>query len=324
MPLVLQPSTVVRTDVLPTKPLIIAHRGGSHYAPENTIAAGDYADYIGVDGWEVDVQISYDGVPFLMHDDTLERTTNVEDIYPSRAEEDASSFNISELFALNAGEWFTTTDPYGTIEEGKVPSILLPLYNITRVPSLESALDFSRVNDLIVNVDFKAPPESHPYYESYFDVCLGVLLNASIDENIWITSYNPEWLEIAMATAPNMKAVLSLELSDLLDVNNVHTSGYDMINTHHGRPNNEFRLLVEEEIFVNAWTVDLKSRFSQLWVLGINSITTNEPQSFLNMNEPILTIPQSSYILVWIVVDLVGITVVLVLRFVKNKKKNVV
>ena len=41
-----------------------------------------------------------------MHDDTLSRTTNVQDIYPERANENASSFNITELQRLNAGSWF--------------------------------------------------------------------------------------------------------------------------------------------------------------------------------------------------------------------------
>lgn len=49
---------------------------------------------------------SYDGVPFLMHDKTLRRTTNVEEMFPERAYELASMFNWTDLEKLNAGEWF--------------------------------------------------------------------------------------------------------------------------------------------------------------------------------------------------------------------------
>lgn len=49
---------------------------------------------------------SYDGVPFLMHDKTLRRTTNVEEVFPERAYEHSSMFNWTDLEKLNAGEWF--------------------------------------------------------------------------------------------------------------------------------------------------------------------------------------------------------------------------
>lgn len=53
-----------------------------------------------------DCLCSYDGVPFLMHDKTLRRTTNVEEVFPERAYEHSSMFNWTDLEKLNAGEWF--------------------------------------------------------------------------------------------------------------------------------------------------------------------------------------------------------------------------
>lgn len=49
---------------------------------------------------------SVDGVPFLMHDHTLERTTNAEKVFPGRQTDDASHFNWTDLQQLNAGQWF--------------------------------------------------------------------------------------------------------------------------------------------------------------------------------------------------------------------------
>lgn len=58
------------------RPLVFAHRGGARLAPENTLAAFDNGLAFGADGIEIDVQLSADGVPVVIHDKTLERTTN--------------------------------------------------------------------------------------------------------------------------------------------------------------------------------------------------------------------------------------------------------
>ncbi len=58
------------------RPLVFAHRGGARLAPENTVAALDNGLALGADGLEIDVQLSADGVPVLIHDKTLDRTTD--------------------------------------------------------------------------------------------------------------------------------------------------------------------------------------------------------------------------------------------------------
>jgi glycerophosphoryl diester phosphodiesterase len=58
------------------RPLVFAHRGGSKLAPENTLAAFDNGMRLGADGFELDVQLSADGVPVALHDPTLDRTTD--------------------------------------------------------------------------------------------------------------------------------------------------------------------------------------------------------------------------------------------------------
>jgi glycerophosphoryl diester phosphodiesterase len=92
---------------------LIAHRGASAYAPENTLdsyrlAIAQKADYV-----EQDLQITKDGVLICLHDRTLERTTNVAEVFPHRAvTEDsgrhwyASDFTLAEVKSLDAGSWF--------------------------------------------------------------------------------------------------------------------------------------------------------------------------------------------------------------------------
>ena len=99
---------------MPPRPLI-AHRGASAYAPEHTLAAyrlaiAQEADYV-----EQDLAVTKDGVLICLHDDTLERTTNVEDVFPQRGDVDpatgrrrwlAVDFTLEEIKRLDAGRWF--------------------------------------------------------------------------------------------------------------------------------------------------------------------------------------------------------------------------
>jgi glycerophosphoryl diester phosphodiesterase len=94
--------------------VLVAHRGASGYAPEHTIAAYRLALAQGADYVEQDLQITKDGVLVCLHDLTLERTTNVEDVFPDRSREGArgqktwpvSDFTLAEIKRLDAGAWF--------------------------------------------------------------------------------------------------------------------------------------------------------------------------------------------------------------------------
>ena len=94
------PASARRTPVLD-----IAHRGASHQAPENTVAAVRAAVQLGADMVEVDVQRSRDGALVLMHDTTLLRTTDARRVFPHRAPWRVGDFTLAELRRLDAGSW---------------------------------------------------------------------------------------------------------------------------------------------------------------------------------------------------------------------------
>ncbi|WP_308119431.1 glycerophosphodiester phosphodiesterase family protein [Streptomyces sp. JJ38] len=99
--------------------LAIAHRGASAYAPENTLAAADKARELGVEWVENDVQRTRDGELVVMHDATLARTTNVEEVFPDRAPWRVRDFTAAEIARLDAGSWFDaryTGEPVPTLE----------------------------------------------------------------------------------------------------------------------------------------------------------------------------------------------------------------
>lgn len=95
-----------------SRPWVIAHRGASREAPENTLAAIVRAVALGVDAIEIDVHLTADGTPVLLHDATLCRTTDADRGRAIRATRD------HELSALDAGVWF-----HGRVTGEKVPTL---------------------------------------------------------------------------------------------------------------------------------------------------------------------------------------------------------
>lgn len=86
-------------------PQLVAHRGRSAVAPENTMPA--FTAAVGhASGVETDLRSTSDGRLVLMHDPTLRRTTNVRQVFPGRADQPVESFTFAELRQLDAGRWF--------------------------------------------------------------------------------------------------------------------------------------------------------------------------------------------------------------------------
>ena len=92
-------------------PAVIAHRGASFDAPEETVPAYVLARELGADYLELDLQRSQDGVLIALHDDNLRRTTNVTEVFPARADEPDNRFTLAELKQLDAGSWFNKAHP---------------------------------------------------------------------------------------------------------------------------------------------------------------------------------------------------------------------
>jgi glycerophosphoryl diester phosphodiesterase len=100
-----------------SKKTLVAHRGASAYAPEHTVAAYKLAIEMGADYVEQDLAVTKDGVLICLHDASLERTTNVEQLFPDRAISMsiegktrrawvANDFTLAEIKTLDAGSWF--------------------------------------------------------------------------------------------------------------------------------------------------------------------------------------------------------------------------
>ena len=80
------------------QPMVIAHRGASAYAPENTLAAFRLGLEMGAQGLETDVRLTREGVPVLMHDERVDRTTD--------GHGRVADLTLGEVRRLDAGPWF--------------------------------------------------------------------------------------------------------------------------------------------------------------------------------------------------------------------------
>lgn len=134
---------------------VIAHRGFRGIAPENTLLAAEKGFETGADMWELDVAASRDGVLFIMHDDTLARTTNAMTVYPAAKPWSVYDFTFAELRKLDAGSWYRKADPFGQIAEGRLSGADLSAFDGLKIPTLEEALELTKRHGWKVNIEIK-------------------------------------------------------------------------------------------------------------------------------------------------------------------------
>jgi len=143
---------VVRDYVKPDA--VIAHRGSTFWAPEETEAAFRWARNMGADYLEIDLQRTKDGVLLALHDGNLRRTSNIESIFPGKEDYPVSVFTLAELRQLDAGSWFNIDKPENARQSfvGQKISTLEEVlkiaegYRIKRDVSGEPVKDMTRID----------------------------------------------------------------------------------------------------------------------------------------------------------------------------------
>lgn len=151
---------LVSSSTLAAGTLVIAHRGASAYLPEHTLPAVAMAYAQGSDYIEQDVVLTKDDVPIVLHDLTLDATTNVAEVYPGRARDDgkfyAIDFTLEEIRQLRVGERMKGDGP---AFEGRFPDGV----QVLRVPTLAEEIELiqglnqSTGGDVGIYVELKHP-----------------------------------------------------------------------------------------------------------------------------------------------------------------------
>ncbi|KAM6946343.1 glycerophosphodiester phosphodiesterase domain-containing protein 5 [Aplochiton taeniatus] len=290
-------------DTLGPAPALIGHRGAPMLAPENTLMSFEKAVEAGGEGLETDVTISYDGVPFLMHDCSLRRTTNVAEVFPNRTHTPAAMFNWTEIQQLNAGAWFLSRNPFGTVSSLR-ESDRERADNQT-VPSLAQFLELASESGRLVLFDLRTPPKGHPYAHSYINATLEVIqtyMNSS--QVLWLPAEHRDQVRVL---DPELQQTSGEKASiqELLD------SGISRLNLHYSSMSQQqISKYGSVNISTNLFVVSQPWLYSLAWCAGAQSVTTNSLQLLAHLTKPLFLMSPEEYNMMWVLTDVVSAALV--------------
>lgn len=231
------------------KPLIIAHRGASKAAPEDSMSAIKKAVASGAGGIQLDVQLSYNGQPVLIHDSKIDRTSNGTGF--------VKDMTVEKLKEFDFGSWFS--------EEFRGEKIL----------TLTEALEYLVEQDIRLYLEFKNTTE---VYEGMEEKVLQILQDFRLVDRTIITSFNHYSVIKVKKLEPSMKVGILYgfglaypwEYAIRIQVDSIHTSwsNIDAEMIDRCRKNN---------ILVNANTIDDMKIVKAVAALGVDGIMTNVP-----------------------------------------------
>ncbi len=237
---------------------MIAHRGASSLAPENTLSAFRLAVELGADGIELDAKLSADGVVVVHHDQTLDRTTDGSGLVRDRT--------WSELQQLDAGS------KYAGIFRGE------------QIPTLEAV--FSEVgHSALINVELTN-------YGSIFDSLIAIVADLvfkhGLEDQVLFSSFNPFAIWQAARAAPNVRRALLIHgdipgifrslFMRLLPFDDLHPA-VQLVNPY---------LIASQHArgrWVRAWTVNKPDRMQELFEMGVDGVITDVPDRALLVRE---------------------------------------
>lgn len=238
------------------KTFIVGHRGYSSKYPENTFLSFKKALEI-VDFIEFDVQFTKDGIAIILHDDTLNRTSDIE----SFKEFDNSSykiedFNYKELLKLNFN--------YMNKEEKE------------KLPTLKEFLEFAKNNGLFFNLEIKDLKDTKFHNSCALEV-LKLVKEYECEDLVLISSFNHFYLKqirkknknITLAALVDEDKQIDLEFLKKYKINGCNMSD-EMISDEY------IKIFHENGIFVGVYTVNEKKRKEKLKSMGVNFIFTDE------------------------------------------------
>lgn len=239
---------VFRNERTLRKTQVWAHRGASGHAPENTMPAFELAYELGANGIELDVQLTKDGVPVVIHDETLNRVCGVNG--------QVKDYTLAELKTFSANLYYPA---YG--EE-------------VRIPTLEEVYDFVKTTDMLVNVELKT---NHIRYEGMEEKVLKLAEEKGISDRIIYSSFNHYSVKKVQELAP-MAKIAFLYADGFMDMAE-YADKYNVYALHpfvgQVRATNVVQECHDKGIRVHVWTVNEGIDIEEMKRTGVDAIITN-------------------------------------------------
>lgn len=252
--------SAIAADMAPTpaqklvsekKVLIIAHRGDSKVCPENTLPAFESAVKAGADLVELDYHHSADGVPIVLHDEILSRTTDADDLF-GKQEPLVYNYKHDQLCRLDAGAWFDLK------------------FTGTRLPTLEESLDLIQKGSVTL-VERKAGDAA---------TCVQLLEKKKLLDRLVVQSFDWDYVSQCRRLAPNLvlAALGSKPLNDKRLEMAAGTGAQIIAWDHKEMTRREIEAIHARGLKAWVYTVDDPARAKQLIAAGIDGIITNVPE----------------------------------------------
>lgn len=224
-----------------------AHRGASGHAPENTMPAFELAQMLGADGIELDVQLTKDGVPVVIHDERVDRVSD--------GSGEVKDYTLEELKTLNMNRSF-------------------PSYGKVLIPTLEEVCDFVKGTDMLINLELK---NSVVFYEGLEEKVLALAEQKGMADRIIYSSFNHFSMQRILRLQPSAR-VAFLYTDGILDIAE-YAAKYGAYAVHPSLKNMEYADVVgschERGIRVHVWTVNERADFERMQRLGVDAVITN-------------------------------------------------
>jgi glycerophosphoryl diester phosphodiesterase len=234
--------------------LVDAHRGASATHPENTLAAFRAALDVGVDSIEFDVRLSADGCPVVIHDPTVDRTTD--------GEGEVAELELNELRSLDAGGW----------KDARFAG--------ERIPTLDQALDLLATAHPRINVELKTrDPQTA-------ETAVNAIEERRLHHRVMVSSFNAAHLRTVKSNLFNVWTHLFLEKP----IRGGDWQTYVLYVNSFGLPKEHVTTEFVEHAHsygkaVWVFTVDNPEEALELAALGIQCITTNDPATIIRALE---------------------------------------
>ncbi|MCC3355519.1 glycerophosphodiester phosphodiesterase [Bacillus sp. REN16] len=234
--------------------LIIAHRGVSGYCPENTMAAFKAAlDQKSV-GIELDVRLTKDGIPVVIHDATINRTSNGKGYI--------HELTLAELKTYDFGSWFS------------------PKFSHERIPTLEEVLELLYDHDLTLNIEIKNGPFIPVNLE---EKILELVYKYNFGDKVIVSSFDHISLKRLRALDTTIKIgfILHMNLIDMFNyIENSSINPYSIHPNHFYLTDEILEEAHSKGIKVFPYTINDKAVGESYRNMGVDGIITNYPLTF--------------------------------------------
>jgi glycerophosphoryl diester phosphodiesterase len=258
--------------------LNIAHRGARSIAPENTLAAALKAFQAGADLWELDIVMTADGEPVVIHDKSLSRTSNAESVFPSRRPWLVHDFSLDEIRRLDFGSWFKAMDPFGQIAAGMVTENELKDYEGEPAPTLREALQFTLAHKWYVNIEIK-DLRGISGHQTIVEKVVEAVESMNMTDRVLISSFNHSYLERVKAANPSLPTGVLVDRPHWNPVRLLESLKADC---YHPRlfalKTADIHILREQGKSVLVWVINDKAGMRSLVRKGVGGIFTDFPQ----------------------------------------------